>query len=147
MAGENEELSEKWDEVRKKIAENIKIDESAPVDSRSLYEKLQEQKKMKIEAEMEEQKSRNAVRVLDNDDFEYLEGLEASKRAQERALEEDTRRQMELVKARNKASQDEKQLLNEVANNPRLFKPTTTPALRQKDILRAAIVKKKDPKR
>lgn len=138
-------LSEKWDEARSKAAEKTKLDDNVPFDQRTLYEKLQEQKQMKLEAEIKEQQSRNAVKVLDNDDFEYLESLEASKRAQELALEEDTQRQIELVKARNKVTQEEEPLLKEVISNPRLFKKTSvaTPTLRQKDILRAAIVKKK----
>lgn len=118
-----------------------------PADTRSLYEKLQDQKKLQFEAEMEEQKSRNAVRVLDNDDLEHLESLEASKRAQEQALEQDTKRQLDLVKARNKATEEEKQVLLAVTSNPRLFRSTAASTLRQKDILRSAIVKKRDLKR
>jgi alpha-glucosidase (family GH31 glycosyl hydrolase) len=143
----SEPLSDRWDKVRNKSKEMELDTGKAPADTRSLYEKLQDQKKLLMEAEMEEQRTRNAVRVLDNDDFEHLESLEASKRAQEQALEQDTKRQIELVKSRNTAALEEKQVLLDVTSNPRRFRSTAASTLRQKDILRSAIIKKRDHRR
>lgn len=66
-----------------------------PVDNRSLFEKLQEQKAAKEDALLEATKFSNLIRRLDNDEIDFLAGVNeqkakdnaARKREQERAIE------------------------------------------------------------
>lgn len=63
-------------------------------DTRSLYDRLQEQREKKQEAYDESMKFSNQIACLDEDDIEYLEDLKKQK------LEQETRKRLELLDRR-----------------------------------------------
>jgi hypothetical protein len=128
----SEELRSKWEEVRRAASPST---EDEVKDSRSLYEQLQEQKTLRAEAEALEQRSRAAVRVVDEEDLRFYEELDRQQTRREEELEQQVREQMESIRANLK-------------DKTTAIPPRTTGGIQkkgpsQKDLIKGIIKKKK----
>lgn len=96
LDAENKRRQAEWERVRK---EDDPIEAPEEVfDNRTLYDKLKEQHEIK-KAEYEEQYSiKNLVKGLDEDEFEFLNDVNAMKRAREKELALEEKKEIDAVK-------------------------------------------------
>lgn len=156
---EGRDVSAEWLGVLERDAQPKQKDE--PRDTRSLYEKLQEQRRLKEEAEAQEQRTRtaaacvhtaegcglgSAVRTLDAGDLEFLSRVESERRLQEERIRSETEVQLEYFRSRqhrDARGRDGDEPAPRPGVLPKVLKPSGPS---QKDLIRSAIKKRRDPR-
>lgn len=140
-------LDDEWSKAKERVAQISKEADDSAKDPRSLYERLQEQRQIKFEAEMEEQRGMAAVRTLETQDLEFLEAVEREQAEKQKRLEEEVIRQRELIKKKlqedstNVEQSETEELKKLIRQRPSIA--TASSGLKQKDLLKAAIRKKR----
>ncbi|PJF17369.1 hypothetical protein PSACC_02851 [Paramicrosporidium saccamoebae] len=119
---------EKWEAVLLKDEERKK-GKAEPVDKRSLYERLQEQKEKEDAEYMERLKGTNKTAALVEEDVLYLEEIEMRKRNRERQLEEE---EQNLVKEFKKQRQDKFNPVSDVIFDPTVDQERKNSSLKEK---------------
>lgn len=154
-------LADEW----KKIREDEKVtNDNAAKDTRSLYERLKEQRAIQIEEELEATRSsiyrivdicsiisiEAAVRTLESEDLEFLNLLEEESRKQETERQREVLCEMERIRSKTELQQPDS--LDTILELKRkLITPAATTKqptgksgmLQQKNLLKASIIKKK----
>lgn len=133
---------QEWEKVR-----NPDDPEVAPepiIDSRSLFDRLQEQKQRKDLEYEETHKLKNMIRGLDDDEVDFLEHVDRVKIEAERKQREEERKILEELKQRTTVAVSNKEQLeaelNGVKNKPKVQITSTKPS--QKSLL-LGIVRKR----
>lgn len=142
IAEARKKKQEEWERVRK-ADDPIEVPEQ-PYDSRSLYERLQEQKQRKDLEYEEAHKLKNMIKGLDDDEIEFLDLVDRTKIAADRRknLEEEK----ELSDYRNRVAHLQEQSLDQkiqaeiIVNKPK----TTGSRLSQTKLLKGVIVTRTD---
>jgi len=93
---------EEWERVRKP-EEPLEAPAEEPYDGRSLFDRLQEQKNLKQEEFEESKKLKNLVKVLDDDECEFLDYVDQARIDEEKRKRTEEAR--ELAEFRNAVSQ------------------------------------------
>lgn len=123
-----------------------KSDYDPTSDTRSLYERLAEQRNKKEEAHEESMKFANQIAWLDEDDVEYLNDLEKNKRQEEmrKKLEASERRKQEIKQEAERRRVEEMKLKetlkrDELGANKNKTKPLVKPGLLGKIKIKAKL--------
>lgn len=122
LAEARKKKQEEWDKVRK--ADDPVEAPEQPYDSRSLYERLQEQKQRK-ELEYEEaHKLKNMIKGLDDDEIEFLDLVDRTKIAADRRKNFEEERELNDYRNRvanlQEKSLDQKLQAETVVNKPKI---------------------------
>lgn len=134
---------EEWEKVRKP-SDPIEMPEE-PYDSRSLFDRLQEQKQKK-ELEYEEaHKLKNMIKGLDDDEIEFLDLVDRTKMAADRKKE--LEEEKELSDFRNRVAVLHEKTLDQKINEESIINKVKTPQKssisQQQKLLKGAIVTRK----
>ncbi|KAL3287199.1 hypothetical protein HHI36_001676 [Cryptolaemus montrouzieri] len=145
LAEARKKRQEEWDKIRKPTDPEERPEE--PYDSRSLFERLQEQKQKK-ELEYEEaHKLKNMIKGLDDDEIEFLDLVDRTKLAADRTKELEEAK--ELSDFRNRVTiLQEKNLQEKLQEESILAKSKSSPKTKvcishQQKLLKGAVVTKK----
>nr|XP_023022158.1 protein FAM192A [Leptinotarsa decemlineata] len=134
---------EEWDRVRK--ADDPIVRPEEPFDSRSLYDKLQEQKQKKDLEYEEAHKLKNMIKGLDDDEIEFLDLVDRTKIEADRKKE--LEEEQELLDYRNRVailqekSLDERIQADIVVNKSKTSKDNRNS---QQKLLKGIVIKKSD---
>uniref|UniRef100_A0A182K3K9 FAM192A/Fyv6 N-terminal domain-containing protein n=1 Tax=Anopheles christyi TaxID=43041 RepID=A0A182K3K9_9DIPT len=135
---------EEWEKVRT-ADQPIEAPEDE-YDSRSLYERLQEQKQKKDSEFEEAHKLKNMIKGLDDDEVEFLDLVDKNRMQAERQAQLEERKELNEFRAKV-ATLQEKRLDEQIQQQVSKPKPTKTPIsssrLSQKQILAGVVRKRK----
>ncbi|BFZ61857.1 hypothetical protein YB2330_002935 [Saitoella coloradoensis] len=102
------EDNDDWAAAKARVAglQERKKEPKEPVDDRSLFDRLQDNKLKKEEARMEAAKFSNLIRRLDDDEVDFLADVQEQKRREDREKREEMDREMDAFRrARYEAEQ------------------------------------------
>ncbi|KAF9438806.1 hypothetical protein BGZ76_004405 [Entomortierella beljakovae] len=125
------------------------VQEEEPYDPRTLYERLQEQKQKKDDAFAEATKFGNLIHRIDNDEFDFLNGLEdeEAKKKKEVAEQEEEELKRFRLSVQIKSARGPPQPITSGSSSftisPHTQSTTTTSATKKKPLF-AGLVKRKD---
>ncbi|XP_055627298.1 PSME3-interacting protein [Toxorhynchites rutilus septentrionalis] len=135
---------EEWEKVR--TADQPLEAPEEEYDSRSLYDRLQEQKQKKDLEYEEAHKLKNMIKTLDDDEVEFLDLVDNNKLKAERQAQLDEEKEMSEFRQKV-ASLHEKQMDDQIQQQISKPKPPKTSLvsnrMSQKKILSAVVVKKR----
>ena len=118
---------EEWERVRKPDDPEAAPEE--PVDNRSLWERLEEQKQKKQSEWDEEHKFKNQFRGLNDDEVDFLDKIDDIRSDAERKKWEEEERELDDFEKRQQELREEELLKRlEMEKKSLTKKPTTTPA-------------------
>uniref|UniRef100_A0A182NV59 FAM192A/Fyv6 N-terminal domain-containing protein n=1 Tax=Anopheles dirus TaxID=7168 RepID=A0A182NV59_9DIPT len=152
LAEARRKRQEEWEKVRT-ADQPIEAPEDE-YDSRSLYERLQEQKHKKDSEFEEAHKLKNMIKGLDDDEVEFLDLVDKNRMQAERQAHMEEQKELNEFRAKV-ATLQEKRLDEQIQQQVSKPKPTKTPVtstrLSQKQILAGVVRKRKaepetDPK-
>ncbi|XP_030763421.1 PSME3-interacting protein [Sitophilus oryzae] len=144
LAETRKRRQEEWEKVRKP-SDPIERPEE-PIDNRSLFERLQEQKQKKDLEYEEAHKLKNMIKGLDDDEIEFLDLVDRTKLAADRKKE--IEEEKELNDYRNRvAILQEKSLDERLQAEIAVTKPKVTSGsgkLNQQKLLKGVVIKKSE---
>ncbi|KAJ6632973.1 PSME3-interacting protein [Pseudolycoriella hygida] len=135
---------DEWEKVRS-ADQPLEFPEE-PCDSRSLYERLKEQKDKKDFEYEEAHKLKNLIRGLDDDEVDFLEVLDKAKIDAERKQQLEEKHEMQDFRQKVASLQEQnldRKIQSEVSQ-PKITKSNTNNRLSQKAIL-SGVIKKRKP--
>eukprot|EP00092_Neocalanus_flemingeri_P027292 GFUD01029598.1.p1 GENE.GFUD01029598.1~~GFUD01029598.1.p1 ORF type:complete len:208 (-),score=87.65 GFUD01029598.1:90-713(-) len=135
---------EEWEKVRKPEDPAVAPDE--PVDNRSLFERLDEQRQKKQDDWDEEHKFKNQFRGLDDDEVDFLDRVDDVRTEVERQRHLDERRELEEYQKRQlevKERELEERLENE-RKGPGIRRTAVSTKHSQMKLLAGAVKRKSD---
>ena len=132
---------EEWERVRKPNDPEIAPEE--PIDNRSLFERLEENRIKKQEEWDESHKLKNQIRGIDDDEADFLDTVDAVKMAQEKErISEETKALKEYRESQDKLLEQQEQLKKKHALGTIKFS-STNKASKSKPLLGSVVVKKR----
>lgn len=144
LAEARQKRQEEWEKVR--TAEQPLEAPEEEYDSRSLFDRLQEQKQKKDLEFEEAHKLKNMIKTLDDDEVEFLDLVDKNKLNAERKAQIEEAKEMSEFRQKV-ASLQEKQLDEQIQQHISKPKPTKTilasSRMSQKKILAGVVVKKR----
>merc|ERR1712098_237571 len=137
---------EEWERVRK--PEDPVVAPEEPVDSRSLFERLEEQRVKKQEEWDEEHKFKNQFRGLDDDEVDFLDRVDDVRTEHERQRYLDEKRELEEYQKRQQELKEKEleERLEMERNGPGFKRSTSTISSKnsQLKLLAGAVKRKSD---
>ncbi|XP_038113031.1 PSME3-interacting protein isoform X3 [Culex quinquefasciatus] len=144
LADARRKRQEEWEKVRTEDQPEEAPEEE--YDSRSLYDRLQEQKNKKDMEYEEAHKLKNMIKTLDDDEVEFLDLVDKNKINAERQAHIEEQKEMNEFRQKV-ATLQEKRLEEQIQQQISKPKPTKTPIassrMSQKKILAGVVVKKR----
>lgn len=144
LAEARRKRQEEWEKVR--TADQPEEAPEEEYDSRSLYDRLQEQKQKKDMEFEEAHKLKNMIKTLDDDEVEFLDLVDKNKMNAERQAHIEEQKEMNEFRQKV-ASLQEKRMEEQIQQQISQPKPTKTPLtssrMSQKKILAGVVVKKR----
>uniref|UniRef100_A0A1Q3FDB8 Putative nefa-interacting nuclear protein nip30 n=1 Tax=Culex tarsalis TaxID=7177 RepID=A0A1Q3FDB8_CULTA len=144
LADARRKRQEEWEKVR--TADQPEEAPEEEYDSRSLYDRLQEQKQKKDIEYEEAHKLKNMIKTLDDDEVEFLDLVDKNKINAERQAHMEEQKEMNEFRQKV-ATLQEKRLEEQIQQQISKPKPTKTPIastrMSQKKILAGVVVKKR----